>query len=106
MHQGSNTILILEVPDVDLTGKQVYATFKALNGKTFTKTEPELDISAHEIAVHFNQSDTLGLPEGPLRVQVRWIEEDGNTGYSDIATIQIEGVMYREPIVYEEDSEE
>lgn len=105
MHQGANYIQILEVPDVDLTGKQVYVTFKAINGKSFTKTEPELDVSGHEIAVHFSQADTLGLPEGPLRVQARWIEEDGNTGYSDIATIQIEGVMYREPIAYEEDSE-
>lgn len=103
MHQGSNTILLLEVPDIDLTGKRVYATFKAINGKQFTKAEPDIDVSEHEIAVHFNQGDTLALPEGPMRVQIRWIDADGNTGYSDITSINIDGVMQREPIAYEED---
>lgn len=103
MHQGANYIQILEVPDVDLSGKQVYVTFRAVNGKSFTKTQPELDVSEHSIAVHFSQTDTLGFPEGPMRVQARWIDSEGNTGYSDIASISIDGVMYREPIAYEED---
>lgn len=102
MRQGSNTILLLEVPDVDLTGKRVFATFKTLSSVLFTKTEPELFVSAHEIAVRLTQEDTLKFPEGPIQVQIRWIDADGYTGCSDSTSFNVEGVMLREIISYGE----
>lgn len=81
--------LTFDQDSVDLTAADhVYVTFS--DGKTsFTKTEEELDVSAHSIDVYLSQQDTIALPEGKLEVQANWTYDGGKRAASKIESCVI-----------------
>lgn len=102
MYQGQKRYILLDADGVDLEGKAVYATFRNVAGKKFEKTGKDLDISGSTVAVMFTQEESLSIPVGPVQVELRWIDEAGNTGNTEMGYMDVRGIMKREPIVYRE----
>lgn len=104
MHQGTTHILTLEVEDVDLTGKTVQVSLRTVTGKLIEKTNPDLYIGSitngSAIAITLSQEETLALPHGPIRIQVRWIDENGNAGVSDVGYVDVQGILTDNMITY------
>lgn len=104
MHQGTTHILTLEVEDVDLTGKTVQVSLRTVTGKLIEKTNQDLYIGKIDdgsaIAITFSQGETLTLQHGPIRCQVRWVDENGNAGVSDVGYVDVQGILTDNVITY------
>ena len=102
MYQGTTHLLTLEVEDKDLSEMvSVEVSIRTLTGKLIEKRKSDLVIGGNEIAILLTQEETLALPEGPLRCQVRWLDSSGNagvteTGYVDVVGIQTNNVIARD----------
>ena len=54
------------------------------------------------VALYLSQSETLGFDVGKTRVQLRWVDIDGNAYASEIGTFNIEESLLQEVIEYGE----
>lgn len=104
MRRGTTPLVSLVVYGYDLTDCAVYATIRQ-GTNIITKTGEALTIEAvgNDTAVTFGltQQDTLGLTKGKANVQIRWIDADGVALATDIADIQIDGILLEGEIAYE-----
>ena len=92
MYKGTTHLLILVVEDVDLDGCTVSVDFMTLTGEMLRKTEPDITVAGSEIAIFLTQEDTLRIPEGPVRTQVRWADRD-NAFVTDMGYVDVHGIM-------------
>lgn len=84
---------------VDLTeANNVYATFRARN-KTLTKTGEDLNISAHQVDVYFNQEESLSFLCGFIEVQLNWTYSNGSRACSNVAKISVGDNLLPEVLV-------
>lgn len=105
MYQGTTHLLVLEVEDVDLSQmSKVQVSIRTINGKLITKTTPEIDVATGQIAIRLEQVDTLALPEGSLRCQVRWIDANGNVNTSEVGYVDVTGIQTDNVIVGDDES--
>ena len=73
--------LTINVP-LDLTGANVYVTFKQ-GGKTiFEKDETEMTVTAESIVVPLTQEDTGKFTSGPMSFQIKYVFPDGSSDIS------------------------
>ena len=72
--RGTTPTFTLTFPDtVDLTAaNKVYVTFTSGNS-IITKTDEDLEITEHEIAVYLTQEETLSFATGTVEIQVNWM---------------------------------
>lgn len=103
MYKGSTHLLVLIVDDEDLEGKTVVVDFMTLTGEVIRKREPDITVAGNEIAILLSQEDTLRIPEGPVRAQVRWVDSD-NAGVTDMGYIDVHGIMTDDVITHGGDS--
>ena len=103
MYQGTTYLLPFVVEDKDLTdmvGLQV--SLRTLSGKLIIKSKPDLVVGGNEIAIFLTQEETLALPEGPIRCQLRWIDPSGNAGVTDVGYVDVEGIQTNNVLVRDE----
>lgn len=89
--RGTTPTFKLTINDnsVDLTeALNIYATFKQFN-TIITKTDVDLEVSAHEVDVYLSQSETLQFTEGTVEIQLNWTYADGTRAATKIATINL-----------------
>lgn len=103
MYQGTTPTLVLDLDGVhDLEEATCYVTFKQGLNKKLTKSGSDLVVDGNEIAVFLTQEETLAMVPGGCYVQVRWIYSDGTSNTTDIARIQVNPVLLKEIIEYQE----
>lgn len=104
MRRGTTPIVSLVVYGHDLTDCAIYATIRQ-GSNTITKTGDALTVeyAGNDTAVTFalTQTDTLSLKRGTANVQIRWIDSDGIALATDIADINIDGILLDGEITYE-----
>lgn len=85
-------------PDLDLTqAVNVYVTFS--DGRnTFTKTGDSLTVGVKQIDVRLEQSDTLGLSTGRIRVQANWTYAGGRRMASNISVYELTQQLLNEVV--------
>ncbi len=107
MIRGTTPDYILQIQNIDLTGKTVYATF-AQGSFKITKSNDEVVISTttteegvvSEIAITLSQEETLKLREGTAEVQVKWIDADGHVEGTEIANVPVSKALLDKVIQY------
>lgn len=100
MIRGTTPTFELTVEDtVDLTeASNVYATFRARN-KTLTKTGEDLNITAHQVDVYFNQEESLSFLSGFIEVQLNWTYSNGSRACSNVVKISVGDNLLPEVLV-------
>lgn len=113
MYQGTTPTIQLTVDGVNLTDCQVYLsmqtyptqniiTWNSVDSEGFSVfTDPDNPLSSI-IRVRLTQEETLKLPPGDVTLQVRWIDNTGYAGASDKAKIDINDVLYKAVLTYQE----
>lgn len=113
MRQGTTPIVTLDVAQ-DFDDCNVYVTIDQ-GGTQITKASREsadIEITKHyddagnfdysKVALYLTQSETLGLEVGKVRVQIRWIDTDGNAYATDIDSFKVKESLLQEVIDYGE----
>lgn len=86
--------------NLDLTKATVYVTYNQ-KSVTVEKTGEDLEITPYNIKVKLTQEDTLSFVAGkPVRVQIRYITEDGYADASDIYELEVEDILKNGEIYY------
>lgn len=81
--------LKLNDENVDLTlANNVYVSFKGQYGG-IEKTGEDLTISAHQVDVYLNQTETLKFTEGEIEIQINWTYTDGQRACTVIKTEKV-----------------
>lgn len=103
MYQGTTPTLVLNVEGAELDTATCYVTIRNQGGEMITKSGAELDVSGNEIAVRLTQEETLQLRPGLVNIQVRWIDAHGNAMASNIARVNVNAVLLKSVITYQEE---
>lgn len=104
MRKGTTPTVRMIVEGVDLTGAAVYAyighgnVMYRLTGNGLTVTFDGTDTIVETV---LTQAQTLSLKAGTARVQVRWVDEFGHAGATDIADVDVNPILKNEVISYE-----
>ena len=67
------------------TAVNVYVTIDQ-RGKSITKTEEDLTVSAKQIEVYLSQEETLSFGVGSIEIQANWTTSGGGRCASEVAT--------------------
>ncbi len=106
MGRGTTPVYVLHVTGVDTTIlHDIYMTFEQnKSNQELTKHSPDIQIvpgsSADETYAYLQltQEETLAFNKGSGKVQIRFIDKDGNAFKSTIVNMQISDVLYEEVI--------
>lgn len=105
MIRGTTPHYTLTIEGYDLTQMSVYVTIRHKSYKELTLTNDRLTIlyedDTSSIEFTLTQEETLALNEGVGRVQVRFIDADGDAQATEIASIQIGPILLEGEITYE-----
>lgn len=90
--------------DMDLTGARVYVTYRQNGRNVIEKTNDELTITDKTVFVHLTQQETGKFSVGnTVKVQIRYVFNDGSAGASNIMETTAEEVLKIGVIDYEGD---
>lgn len=94
--RGTTPTFTLTVPEtVDLTtAGNVYATFRQ-GTTTRTKSGDDLDVSAHQVDVYLDQSETLAFTTGDVEIQLNWTFAGGRRAASTITKVTFDENLLR-----------
>ena len=102
MIRGTTPTFTLDVEGIDLTDKKIVVTLE--------QDETELDIqnphcaeseSGCTITFDLSQEQTLMFRSGRASIQVRWINEEGSAGATNVATFSVGKVLKEGEVNYE-----
>ena len=103
MIRGTTPDYILNVSGEDLRDKTVYVTISQ-GTKKITMSNDEIGINSDGtdsvIDVRLTQEQTLGFQEGNAKIQVRFINSQGNAEATEIVGITILPVLLERVIEY------
>ena len=108
MYQGTTPALTFQIAGFDATGMTPFVSFKR-GAEILTKTGNDIIIAfdkvknASVIVVQMTQEETLSMRQGTAKVQMRFIDENGNAYATTKADLSVEDVIYKEVIKYDED---
>ena len=96
MIRGTTPTIILNLStSVDLEQvKEMWVTLKsALKEKTYEKSELTIEPSSHTVSVTLSQEDTLEFSAGEIRIQVRFLLENGRAYATNIKALKLEEIL-------------
>lgn len=106
MIRGTTPHYTLTIEGYDLTQMTVFVTIRRGDCRTLTLTNDRLTIGYADnktsIAFTLTQEETLMLREGTGKIQVRFIDADGDAQATEIGRITIGPVLQDGKISYEE----
>lgn len=77
--------------------KEIWITLKDYldNEETFafSKDEIDIDAEARTVTVALSQVETLALEDGKTRVQLRWLDENGEAYASNITELELKPIL-------------
>ena len=106
MYQGTTPLNVFTIKGYNLTSAKVYVTFKQNNKLLLTKEtgngvsvsyDAEEQIST--IVCSLSQEETLAMKKGSVKVQVRFIYENGDAYATNKAPISVDDILW--PVVIE-----
>lgn len=111
MYQGTTPTLQFTVEGYDLTSSRVFLSMTNWKSRALrtwnTLDNPEMTVGLDPenqenslIRLVLSQEDTLSMPTGQARVQVRWIDSSGHSMATDVASVNVKEVLYREVISF------
>lgn len=104
MYQGTTPFILIEMPE-DLTGNTIQIAFQPVAGEMFLKGTKDITIYRNDsgciLTVAFTQEETFQIPEGPCRVEMRWVDEDGIADKADLGYIDVIGSMTKNVLTYQ-----
>lgn len=90
----------LLVEGVDLTGCDVYATYRQGRRTRTIRVEPEQTEEGTVLHVPFEQIETAEFRVGPVDVQVNWVHPDGQRDATEIASVMATQNLLDEVVPY------
>lgn len=97
--RGSTPVNIFNV-NIDLRGATIYITYKQ-NGKVIVeKTGDDITVEESTLTTNLTQEETLRFKTGPVRIQIRYVKEDGTADASNIIETRAEEILKDGEIVY------
>lgn len=107
MYQGTTPAIPFTIKGYDLSDATVYITFFN-NNNLMTKSGEDVETSYDEgtetstIVCKLTQQETLDLKRGSVRVQIRFIYENGEAYATNKAVIEVNDVLLQEVIKFVE----
>lgn len=109
MYQGTTPALVLRVKNKDLTEDMTIFASIRTGTNVITKTGEDLIVAKDEndtlVTMTLTQSETLKLNTGDALVQIRYIDDDGLAWATTKAKLNVNDVIYKNIIAYEEAEE-
>lgn len=110
IYQGTTSYLACEVWGADLTGvRSCVVTVDCgqlynfdLSRLTIAYDPDALDYEASGVSavmIHLTQAETLALRNAVGKVQVRWLDASGESGITDVRTLDIGKSLYKGVLV-------
>ena len=105
MYQGTTPAVIFTIKGYDLSNATVYVSFKK-GSELLTKKSPAVgaaydgvgDVST--IVCPLTQEETLSIRKGAVKVQIRFIYENGQAFATNTEVINMQSVIYPEVIFF------
>lgn len=107
MYRGTTPTIPIKIKNVDLSEAKLFLTFESPARKQITLKCPgdftvEFDGTDTVGDVTLTQQQTLALSAQPHKVQIRWITAEEVAGATKEQTINVNDVLLKELIHYEE----
>ena len=97
--RGSTPENIFNV-NIDLRDATIFITYKQ-NGKVIVeKTGEDIEVTEQQLTTHLTQEETLKFKTGPVRIQIRYVKEDGMADASNIIETRAEEILKDGEITY------
>lgn len=95
MYRGTTPTLVFNInTELDLnTIKEVWITFDLSPRLTYTKDDVEIDDELKTITLNLSQEETLKFNKHDVKVQLRFLLEDGNAYASPIKSITVNDIL-------------
>lgn len=95
MYRGTTPTIVFTInSDLDLnTIKEVWITFDVTPLLTFTKEDVVINDDDKSITLNLTQEDTLKFNKHEMKVQLRFLLEDGNAYASPIKTVTVNSIL-------------
>lgn len=104
MRRGTTPTLILTIKNVDLTGSELEVALKQSRYFVIKKNNDlhiELDEEDTVVSLYLTQEETLSFStQKMLSIQVRFIDEDGVAGATNIKQIPVDQILREGVIEY------
>lgn len=97
--RGSTPINIFNV-NIDLRGATIYVTYKQAGKTIVEKTGADLEVNETQVITHLTQEETLRFKAGPVKIQIRYVKEDGTADASNIIETKAEEILKDGEITY------
>lgn len=90
--RGSTPTNIFHV-NINLVGARIYVTYKQNGQILVEKTNESLEILEDRILSTLTQEETLLFKTGPVRIQIRYVRQDGTADASNIIETRAEEIL-------------
>lgn len=97
--RGSTPLNIFNV-NTDLRGAKIYITYKQAGKVILEKTGTDIEVEEDRITTRLTQEETLRFKVGPVKIQIRYVKEDGTADASNIIETRAEEILKDGEITY------
>lgn len=97
--RGSTPTNIFNV-NIDLRGATLYITYKQGGQIIVEKTGSDIFVTETTLTVKLTQEETLRFKSGSVRIQIRYVRQDGSADASNIIETRAEEILKDGEIVY------
>ena len=91
-HRGTTPTNIFKV-NIDLRGATVFVSYSQRDKVIIEKTGSDLTITENTIEHQLTQEETLLLRPGTVKIQIRYVKEDGTADASNIISTTSEDIL-------------
>ena len=86
--------------NVDLREATIFVSYAQRGRIVVEKTGSDLDVTEDSIEIRLTQQDTLAFKPGEVRIQIRYVLQDGTADASNIIETTSEEILKDGEIVY------
>ena len=97
--RGSTPLNIFNV-NVDLRDATIYITYKQAGKTIIEKTGSDIEVEENQITTRLTQEETLRFKTGPVKIQIRYVKQDGTADASNIIETRAEEILKDGEITY------
>ena len=98
-HRGTTPTNTFNV-NVDLREATIFVSYYQRGRVVVEKTGDDLTVTENQIVTTLTQEETLKLRTGPVRIQIRYVMEDGTADASNIIETTSEEILKDGEITY------
>ena len=100
MGRGTTPLYTIKFTGISLSDiGDIYITFEQTkSSQELTKHYPEVAVGDGYAYVQLSQAETLAFQKGSAKMQIRFLDTNGNAFKSTIVNVQVSDVLYEEEI--------